>query len=147
MTVLLLGVMTALNMMIVVTSLMIVMATIGVMIDMAAVVATVEMIEMAITCEMIGSIVIAVMLGGTIDVLTEICSVVMEVTVDAHLVVLVILAGRFAQSMGTLHVIVGGAILIVMMRMSTALAMRRVHMELIPTGTWTLVPRITSQDN
>jgi hypothetical protein len=154
MTVLLLGVMTALNMMIVVTSLMIVMATIGVMIDMAAVVATVEMIEMAITGEMTGSIVIAVMIGPGYnrrddrDMQRRDGGGRVVVAMDAHLLVLLILVGRFAKSMGTLHVIVGGVILILMMMMMRiALAMRRAHMELIPTGIWTLVLQITSRDN
>jgi hypothetical protein len=136
------------------------------MTDMAVVVATAEMTEMAtagmiematigeMRHGMIGNIVIAVMIGGIICAMTETCSAVMEVVVvaavatvvDVHLLALLTPPARFAPSMGTLHVIVGGVILTVMM-MRITLAMRREHMELIPTGIWTLVLRITSQDN
>jgi hypothetical protein len=155
MTVPLLGVITTLDVMIVATGLMNVMAIIVVMTDMVVAVVTAAMIEMATIGEMIDSIVmtdsivIAMMIEGTIGVVTEMCSVVMEVAVavDGYLLALSILPARFAQNMGTLHVTVGGAILTVMMRMKTALAMRRVHMEWTPIGIWTLAPRTTSQEN
>jgi hypothetical protein len=149
----LLGVMTTLDVMIVATGLMNVMVIIVVMIYMALAVVTAAMTEIATIGEMTynivmtDSIVIAVMIVGTIVVMTEICSVVLEVAVDGHLLALSILPARFAQNMGTLHVTVGGTILTVMMRMKTALAMRRVHMEWTPIGIWTLAPRTTSQDN
>jgi hypothetical protein len=157
-----LGVMTTSVVMTVAIDLMTVTATTDEMIGMAVVVAIAEMTEMAtigaMTGEMagetIGNIVIAVTTGGIIGVMTEICNAVMEVAmvvavvvgVVAHLLALLTPPARFAPSMGTLHVIVGGVILTVMM-MRITLAMRREHMELIPTGIWTLVLQITSRDN
>jgi hypothetical protein len=72
---------------------------------------------------------------------------VVAVAVDGHLLALSTLPVRSAPNMVTLHATVGGAILIMMMRMKTDLAMRRVHMEWTQIGIWILVPLITSQDN
>jgi hypothetical protein len=142
-----------------------------VMIDMVAVVATTtaamtKMVE-AIKDVMTGSTVIDVMTTVidvmttivVIAVMTEICSVAMKVAVVVvvHREVAEVVAAlpldlltllvRFAQSMVIQQRTVGGVTLTVVMTMRTTLALRRVHMELIPTGIWTVVLQITSLGN
>jgi hypothetical protein len=124
------------------------MATIAAMIDLAVVAITAVMTE---TEGMIDSIEIVVMIENIIVVMIEIGSVVMEVAVavavDGHPLALSTLPVRSAPNMVTLHATVGGAILIVMMRMKIDLATRRVPMEWTRIGIWILAPLITSQDN
>jgi hypothetical protein len=123
---------------------------------------TVEMTTVAMTVD---STLIVVMITGT-DVMTvevasigvmmdnavmaEVAVVVMTVVhrrevvaVEGFLPVLSTPPVKSALSMVIQQMSVGGAILIVMMMRMIA-AMRKEHMESIPTGTWILVPLTTS---
>jgi hypothetical protein len=128
------------------------MVTIVAMIDLAVVAITAVMTE---TEGMIDSIEIVVMIEDIIVEMIEMGSVVMEVAVvvvvavavDGHPLILLTLPVRSAPNMATLHATVGGATLIVMMRMKIDLAMRRVRMEWTQIGIWTLAPLIISQDS
>ncbi|KAK1603734.1 hypothetical protein QYE76_027407 [Lolium multiflorum] len=127
------------------------MAIVG-MTDLAVVAITAVMTE---TEGMIDNIEIVVMIEDITAVMIEMGSVVMEVAVvvvvavavDGRLLALSTLPVRSAPNMVTLHATVGGAILIVMMKMKIDLAMRRVHMEWTLIGIWIPAPLIISQDS
>jgi hypothetical protein len=139
--------------------------TLAVLIIMEVVVAitvTEEMTAMVvavvtITAVMTGLNTVIDMMTVAIVVIIE--SIVMEVdvvlqkegvAVGALLPGSLILPVKSARNMGILQMSAGGAMLIVMMMMmmmKTTRARKREHMELTPTGTWTLVQLIISRDS
>jgi hypothetical protein len=135
--------------------------TLAVLIIMEVVVAitvTEEMTAMVVAVVTITAVMTG--LNTVIDVMTVaivvmIESAVMEVdvvlqkegvAVGALLPGSLILPVKSARNMGILQMSAGGAMLIVMMMMKTTRARKREHMELTPTGTWTLVQLIISLD-